>query len=72
MKLLTYICENTVSFGVLTENGIVDIGTCCKGPDRPRSVKQVLARGADCQNHLANSRIKGGMGGGIISDARAS
>ncbi len=54
MKLLTYICENTVSFGVLTENGIVDIGMCWAEPDRPRSVKQVLARGADCLGKLSS------------------
>lgn len=52
MKLLTYICENNVSFGVLTENGIVDIGTCCTDPNRPRSVKQVLERGNDFLKEL--------------------
>ena len=54
MKLLTYICENTVSFGVLTENGIVDIGTCGTDPDRPRSVKQVLANGPDRLKKLSS------------------
>jgi 2-keto-4-pentenoate hydratase/2-oxohepta-3-ene-1,7-dioic acid hydratase in catechol pathway len=54
MKLLTYICENTVSFGVLTENGIVDIGMCWAEPDRPRSVKQVLAMGPDCLEKLSS------------------
>lgn len=54
MKLLTYICENTVSFGVLTENGIVDIAACWAEPDRPRSVKQVLATGTDCLKRLSS------------------
>ena len=53
MKLVTYICENTVSFGVLTENGIVDIAACWAEPDRPRSVKQVLAMGSDCLEKLS-------------------
>jgi len=53
MKLLTYICENTVSFGVLTENGIVDIAACWADSDRPRSVKQVLAMGSDCLEKLS-------------------
>ncbi len=53
MKLLTYICENSVSFGVLGEKGIVDIGACCTDPDRPRSVKQVLARGSDYLKKLS-------------------
>ncbi|MBW8034574.1 MAG: fumarylacetoacetate hydrolase family protein [Planctomycetes bacterium] len=54
MKLLTYTCENNVSFGVLGENGIVDIGTCWAEPDRPRSVKQVLAMGPYCLEKLSS------------------
>jgi 2-keto-4-pentenoate hydratase/2-oxohepta-3-ene-1,7-dioic acid hydratase in catechol pathway len=54
MKLLTYICENKVSFVILGEKGIVDIGTCCKDSDRPRSVKQVLAMGSDCLEKLSS------------------
>jgi len=45
VKLLTYRRDDVVSCGILTERGIVDIPSSWPGPDRPRSIKEVLEQG---------------------------
>jgi 2-keto-4-pentenoate hydratase/2-oxohepta-3-ene-1,7-dioic acid hydratase in catechol pathway len=52
MKLVTFKCENTVTCGILTENGIIDIPASLDRPDAPRSVKQILTQGTPCLNEL--------------------
>ncbi len=48
MKLLTYSYENTVSCGVLTDRGIVDIRESWKDASPPASVLEILERGSPC------------------------
>ena len=48
MKLLTYRCDNTVSCGLLTERGIVDIPSSWQGGPPPASIQEILDRGAAC------------------------
>jgi 2-keto-4-pentenoate hydratase/2-oxohepta-3-ene-1,7-dioic acid hydratase in catechol pathway len=45
VKLLTYRRDDTISCGILTERGIVDIPLSWKGPNPPRSTKEVLEQG---------------------------
>ncbi len=52
MKLLTYSYENTVSCGVLTDRGIVDIAQSWKDANPPASVLEILERGAPCMNQV--------------------
>lgn len=52
MKLVTFKRENTTSCGILTENGIIDIPSSAHHPNAPRSVKQILAKGAACLKEL--------------------
>ena len=61
MKLLTYRRDDTTSCGILTERGIVDIPSAWKGPNRPRSIMEVLERGlssADQLRQLAGSKAQ--------------
>ena len=61
MKLLTYRRDDTVSCGILTDRGIVDILSSWKGPNPPRSVKEVLEQdrsGLDQLRRLAESKAK--------------
>jgi 2-keto-4-pentenoate hydratase/2-oxohepta-3-ene-1,7-dioic acid hydratase in catechol pathway len=59
MKLVTYSRNQSVSCGMLTSKGLIDIPSVWQGPKLarrnklyeggpPRSVKEVLQRGADC------------------------
>jgi 2-keto-4-pentenoate hydratase/2-oxohepta-3-ene-1,7-dioic acid hydratase in catechol pathway len=61
VKLLTYRRDNTVSCGILTERGIVDIPSSWEGPNPPRSISEVLERGlpsSDQFQQLAGSTAK--------------
>jgi 2-keto-4-pentenoate hydratase/2-oxohepta-3-ene-1,7-dioic acid hydratase in catechol pathway len=53
MKLVTYLQQKTVSCGVLTDKGIVDIPSAWEGEDSPHSVKEVLEAGPACLARLA-------------------
>lgn len=53
MKLITYLRNRSVFCGILTGNGIVDIQSLWRGPNPPRTVKQILERGTDCLSKLA-------------------
>ncbi len=53
MRLVTYSQQGTVSCGVLTDEGIVDIPSAWNGPDSPGSVKEVLEAGPACLAKLA-------------------
>jgi len=53
MKLVTYSRNDTISCGILTDDGLIDIPTVWPGPNPPRSVKQILRLGPDCLKKLA-------------------
>ena len=61
MKLATYSKEGSVSCGILTGEGLIDIvsalrlrsGQAKDGSDPPRSVKEILERGPACLDKLA-------------------
>jgi len=48
MKLITYLRNQTISCGILTDGAVIDIPSIWPGPNPPRSVKQILERGPDC------------------------
>ena len=52
MKLVTYSRNNRVSCGILTGDRIIDIPSNWQGGDAPRSLKQILKKGADCLEKL--------------------
>ncbi len=52
MKLLTYSYENTVSCGVLTDRGIVDIRESWKDASPPAGVLEILERGSPCMTQV--------------------
>jgi 2-keto-4-pentenoate hydratase/2-oxohepta-3-ene-1,7-dioic acid hydratase in catechol pathway len=45
VKLMTYRRDDAVSWGILTGRGMVDIPSEWKGPNPPRSIKEVLEQG---------------------------
>jgi len=45
MKLATYSKEGSVSVGVLTSEGLIDIVSEWQDSNPPRSVKEILERG---------------------------
>jgi len=53
MKLVTYSKDKSVSCGILTEKGVIDILSAWDGPNPPRSVKEILQRGSACLAELA-------------------
>jgi len=53
MKLVTYSRDMSISCGIVTEKGIIDIPSAWQGPNSPRSVKQILQKGPSCLEKLA-------------------
>jgi 2-keto-4-pentenoate hydratase/2-oxohepta-3-ene-1,7-dioic acid hydratase in catechol pathway len=53
MKLVTYSRDGFVSCGVLTDKGVVDVPSAWPGPNPPRSVREVLQRGPQCTEAVA-------------------
>ena len=53
MKLTTYSKDGSVSCGILTDAGLIDIVTAWDGENPPRSVKEILERGPACLAQLA-------------------
>jgi len=53
MKLVTYWRNQTVSCGMLTDEGIIDVPSVWQGPNPPRTVKQVLEKTPSCLDKLA-------------------
>jgi len=54
MKLVTYLRNQSVSCGILAGDGLIDIPSAWQGPNPPRSVKEILQRGASCLAMLAD------------------
>lgn len=48
MKLVTFKRDGSVSCGILTEKGIVNVSWLWSGPNPPHSVKEILTRGRSC------------------------
>ena len=53
MRLITYRRGESVSCGILTDKGIIDVPSAWPGPNPPRSISQILQRGPDCIKTLA-------------------
>lgn len=53
MKLVSYADNRSVSCGILTDAGIIDIPSAWAGMDSPRSVKEILTRGQGCLEKVA-------------------
>jgi 2-keto-4-pentenoate hydratase/2-oxohepta-3-ene-1,7-dioic acid hydratase in catechol pathway len=53
MKLVTYSRNQTISCGILTNKGVIDIPSVWQGPNPPCSIKEILQRGPDCLSQLA-------------------
>ena len=48
MKLVTYSRNQSVSCGILTDRGVIDIPSVWPGPNPPRSLRELLAAGPSC------------------------
>ncbi|MHC4483547.1 MAG: fumarylacetoacetate hydrolase family protein [Planctomycetota bacterium] len=53
MKLVTFSRNKSVSCGILTDEGLIDIPAAWKGPNPLRSVKEILKKGPSCFAELA-------------------
>jgi 2-keto-4-pentenoate hydratase/2-oxohepta-3-ene-1,7-dioic acid hydratase in catechol pathway len=53
MKLATYLKEGSVSCGILTNDGLIDIVSGWDGSDPPGSIIEILKRGPACLEKLA-------------------
>lgn len=53
MKLITYSKNRSISCGILTDRGIIDIPAAWRWPKPPHSVKEILKRGKPCFEKLA-------------------
>lgn len=53
MKLVTYSRAESISCGMLVEDGLIDIQAVWDGPNPPRSVKEVIQKGPACLAKLA-------------------
>ncbi|MHC4206782.1 MAG: fumarylacetoacetate hydrolase family protein [Planctomycetota bacterium] len=53
MKLATYSKEGSVSCGILTDEGLIDIVSEWQDSNPPRSVKEIFERGPACLEKLA-------------------
>ncbi len=53
MRLITYSKDNSISCAILTDEGLIDIPSAWKGPNPPRSVKEILQRQGPCLAKLA-------------------
>jgi 2-keto-4-pentenoate hydratase/2-oxohepta-3-ene-1,7-dioic acid hydratase in catechol pathway len=52
MRLITYLRNQSISCGILTSTGVVDISSAWRGPNPPRTVKEILQRGSSCLDKL--------------------
>lgn len=59
MKLTTYSKDGSVSCGILTDGGLIDIVSAWDGENPPRSVKEILERGPACLGQLAELEKSG-------------
>ncbi|MHC4395436.1 MAG: fumarylacetoacetate hydrolase family protein [Planctomycetota bacterium] len=53
MKLITYSKNESISCGILADDGIIDVPSLWHGPNSPHSVKEILQKGTSCLAKLA-------------------
>ena len=53
MKLVTFYKNNTISCGILTDRGIIDIPAAWQDANPPRSINEILQQGNACLAKLA-------------------
>jgi len=53
MKLITYSKNKSISCGILTDKGLIDITAAWQWPKPPHSVKEILKRGEPCLEKVA-------------------
>lgn len=53
MKLATYSKDSSISCGILTDGGLIDIPSAWACENAPRSIKEILQRGPSCLAKLA-------------------
>jgi len=53
MKLITYSRNQSISCGILADEGVIDIPSAWGWPNPPRNVKEILQRGRPCLAKLA-------------------
>jgi len=58
MKLASYMLDKSISCGIVTEQGIIDIPSGCTGPIRLHSVKEILMRGEPAWETLQQIRAQ--------------
>jgi len=58
MKLASYMLDKSISCGIVTEQGIIDIPSGCTGPIRLHSVKEILMRGEPAWETLRQIRAQ--------------
>jgi 2-keto-4-pentenoate hydratase/2-oxohepta-3-ene-1,7-dioic acid hydratase in catechol pathway len=54
MKLITYCLNDSISCGVLKDEGILDIPVIWYGPNPPRTVIDLLGRGSKCLEKISS------------------
>ncbi|MEA3225355.1 MAG: fumarylacetoacetate hydrolase family protein [Planctomycetota bacterium] len=59
MKLATFSKDGSVSCGILTDAGLIDVVSAWNGENPPRSVKEILERGPACLAQLAELEKSG-------------
>jgi 2-keto-4-pentenoate hydratase/2-oxohepta-3-ene-1,7-dioic acid hydratase in catechol pathway len=55
MKLITYSRNGEISFGILADNGVIDVRSVCPGPDAPGSLQELLQKGPAFLAELTDS-----------------
>ena len=53
MKLVTFSKDNSISCGILTDDGLIDIPAAWQGPKPPHSIKEIFNRGRPCFEKVA-------------------
>jgi len=62
MKLVTYSRNESISCGILTDDGIIDVPSAWKGNNPPQSVKEILKQGSSCLKKLVElADFRGGL-----------
>ena len=62
MKLVTYSRNESISCGILTNGGIIDVPSVWREENPPQSVKEILERGSSCLEKLVElTELKDGL-----------
>jgi len=58
MKLISYSKNQSVSCGILTDRGVIDVPSIWPGPNPPQTAKEILQRGKPCLEKIAGLTAK--------------